>query len=896
MKKLNPRQWHKRALFVATSAFVLSATVPATTAQTSEMDEARAGVSVPQGDLSDSLFALSTQLGVTIVAPNELVDGLAAPAIDGQMSAEQALAELLSGSGLVAETSNGSGYTIVEATPKTDAQPASPAATTSQPTVSEPEDEERVENTIIVTGTKLGLSLQETVDSVELLTAERLENDAVFQLSDAIARTPNASVIGGAITNINIRGINRNGTGGAGQGQAINIFLDGTPLSANAILSSDSIWDVNQVEILRGSQSILQGRNSIAGAVVLTANDPSYDWEGAGRVRLGEFGERQYSAVVSGPIIKDQVAFRLSGDFDQTDGIITNAISGEDDNNQDNLTLRGKLLLEPEALKDLRVELTMEYTESELARVTPSVVGGEGPAGEGNLSPARIQRLASFDPNERLTFSDFAVAADIETKKFIGDVTYDFTDNLSLDFVGTYEKTDRINNNFLIEQNPFGDVGTFSETESEIYSGDIRLNFDFDKLTGLIGGYYFDSETAGDTSATQLIPTSPFPIDPEGSILTFTGTTSDKTENTALYTAWRYSPTEKWDFDAGLRYDEETFSAQNVVNGFFVAPDTCSLTVPGAAFGLPFPVITISCTQGVGLLVPPSNPIEADSFDVLLPSGALTYNIDEDKSVFVGARRGYRAGGTFIAQSLQDASNIFNVLTFDPEFLDTFEAGWRSQWLDGRLTFNGTAYYSQYKDQQVRFTDEFGFTITDNAGETTLFGLELSFDYSASDNWDIYGSLALKDTEFDEFLFQEDDPDTAIDETIDLAGNELDRAENVSFTLGTSYVHDNGLFGSAAVSYKSSYFSDIFNLDESVLPGGLTEKIDGAAVVNGRIGYRWDGGNISLVGQNLFDEDTPEIVNFASSGILNGSAGLGNEASATVRQPRTVSVVLSVEF
>ena len=887
--------WHKRALVAATSAIVLSAMVPAAIAQVNDPEPSIERVSTPAGSLGDALFALSTQRGVTIVAPSELVDGIAVPALEGQMSTEQALAELLSGSGLVATNSNGSGYTIVEAAPDGSSARV-PQPITNPAAVSEPEDEKRVEDTIIVTGTKLGLNLQETVDSVELLTAERLENDVIFELSDAIARTPNASVIGGAITNINIRGINRNGTGGAGQGQAINIFLDGTPLSANALLGSDSIWDVSQVEILRGSQSILQGRNSIAGAVVLTANDPTYEWEGAGRVRVGEFGEQQYSAVISGPIIKDQLAFRLSGDFDETDGIITSGISGEDDNKQDNLTLRGKLLAEPDALKNLRVELTLEYTESDLARITPGVVSGEGPAGEGNLSPERIQRLASFDPNERVTFSDFSVAADIETKKLIGDVTYDFTDNISLDFIGTYEKTDRTNDNFLIEENPFGDVGTFSETEAEIYSADIRLNFEFDKLTGLIGGYYFDSDTNGNTAAGQLIPTNIFPIDPEGSILTFTGTTSNKTENMALYTAWRFSPNEKWDFDAGLRFDDERFSVQNVVNGFFVTPDTCTATVPGVVFGLPIPFITISCADGIEFLVPPSNPIEADNFEVLLPSAAITYNINDDVSVFIGARRGYRAGGTFIAQSLQDASNVFNVQSFDPEFLNTFEAGWRSQWLDGQLTFNGTAYYSEYQDQQVRFTDELGFSITDNAGETTLYGLELSFDYRASDNWDVYGSLALKETEFDEFLFQEDDPDTALDETIDLTGNELDRAENVSFTLGTSYTHDNGLFGSAAVSYKSSYFSDIFNLDDNILPGGLTEKIDAAAVVNGRIGYRWDGGDISIVGQNLFDEDTPEIVNFASSGFLNGSSGLSTETSATVRQPRTLSVVLSVEF
>ncbi|MEM9054754.1 MAG: TonB-dependent receptor [Pseudomonadota bacterium] len=884
-----------KGALAAASFIVLAAAAPSVIAQTADAPETSVSLIVPAGPLSDTLFALSEQFGVTIVAPNELVSGKTAPAINGALSAEAAIAEALDGSGLSVTAIGNNSYTLVEAPVRN--APSQPTARPSTPTA-EPVDDERVEEKIIITGSKLGFSLQETTNSVELLTSDRLEQDSVFDLSDAIARTPNASVIGGVLSGINIRGINRNGTGGAGQGQAINIYLDGAPLSGDAILGNDSVWDLKQIEVLRGSQSILQGRNALAGAVVVETRDPTYVWEGAARARVGEFGERQYAGVLSGPLIADQIAFRLSAEFDEADGIVTDGNSGENDGAKENITLRGKLLVEPKALEDLSAVLTVEYTESDFGRVSPFVLSPGGPDGESNLAPERIARLAAFDPTERVSFPIFPVFSDIETLKLIGDVTYDFTDNISLELIGTYEDLDRDDTNFRREPNRFGDVGTQTLAGGETISADARLKFDYDKLTGLVGAYYFDTERTFDQSATNIIADAvPFLIDPADSIITFTGNGASQTDSVSIYTSWRYEPNEDWTFDFGLRYDDESFETRNEITGFTITPDTCTGTAPGFVFNVPLPFVTVPCSAGAELLRPPSNPVESDDFTVFLPSAAVTYNINEDFSVFVGARQGYRAGGTFVARSLQNVDNIFEVIAFDPEFLDTFEAGWRSQWLDRRLTFNGTAYYSQYRDQQVSFTDEEGFSRTTNAGETSLYGIEVSFDYEASENWDIYGSLALKDTEFDTFLFREDDPSTpTVNEELDLAGNELDRAENVSFTLGSSYIHESGVFGSASLSYKSEYWSDIFNLGIDDLDGGLTERIDAAAILNARIGYRYNNAVLSLIVQNLTDEDSPEQVNYAGAGILNGTAGYSNQAGVTIRQPRTVSVSLDVAF
>ena len=763
------------------------------------------------------------------------------------------------------------------------------------------EDEKEVEKVIVV-GSKLAFGLQETVDSVEVLTQERLQNDGVFELSDALARTPNVSIIGGDLNSISIRGISRNGTGGAGPGEAINIFVDGAPLSLLALTgSADVLWDVGQVEVLRGSQSILQGRNAIAGAVVLTTNDPTYEWEGSGRVILGEFGERRYSGVISGPLIDNQLAFRLSADYSESNGFVINDNTGQSDNRADSLALRGKLLIEPSIIEDLRAELIFEHTTRDSLRISPLIVGVLAPDDEDDFSLERIARLQSLDPTNPTSFSLFQPSAEVETNRVITDIRYDFTGNIFVNFIGTYEQADAISNSTELRDNPFSDVGTFADREGETYSADLRVNFDYEKLAGVIGLYYFETDSVSNAITADVITdVFSFPIDPFESVFSFDSTSFQETDNKALYTSWRYEPNDKWIIDFGFRLDEEEFSNQSIVNDTIaILPDTCTVTIPLVFLGIPLPgAQTVPCEQAAGVLQAnlPDDEFVSNSFGVFLPSAAVTYRITDEHSVFVGARRGYRAGGVALAGSIEDLASAVSLIEFDPEFLNTIEAGWRTLWLDDRLTFNGAFYFSEYEDQQVSFTDDTGLGITTNAGRTILYGVEMSFDYNVTENLEIYGSLALKDTEFTDFILVADNPDTPEDETTDLTGNELDEAENLSFTLGAVYNHPNGFFASAAVSYKSSYFTDIFNLDANILPGGLTEEIDAAAVVNTTLGYRADNWTVSAVVQNLFDEDTPESANFAGPGILNGTDGLTTTGSFTVRPPRTVSLILAYDF
>ena len=134
---------------------------------------------------------------------------------------------------------------------------------------------------IIIQFTKQELTLQEVDASVELFTNERLDAERIIDINDLLIRIPNVSGEGNS-SSINIRGISRRGVG---RGVSSNIYLDGSPLSGTALgRGVTSLWDTQQVEVLRGSQSSIQGRNALAGAIVVTSADPTYNPEG--KVRL----------------------------------------------------------------------------------------------------------------------------------------------------------------------------------------------------------------------------------------------------------------------------------------------------------------------------------------------------------------------------------------------------------------------------------------------------------------------------------------------------------------------------------------------------------------------------------------------------------------------------------
>ncbi|HWM70355.1 MAG TPA: TonB-dependent receptor [Steroidobacteraceae bacterium] len=247
-------------------------------------------------------------------------------------------------------------------------------AAAAQVAASVPNDTQDSLSTVIVTGEKSGRSLLDTATSVSVLSSRDLERRAGLNTTrDLLEYTPNISLVGTGNQAPTIRGVD--GTGAAkgadafyaGSRPRLNVQIDGRPASYNEITFGDSaLWDVDHVEILRGAQSTLQGRNAIAGTLITKTKDPTFDFENTLRVAFGNFEHRRYSGMVSGPVMDDSVAFRIAADY-LTKHTFVDGYEGfptvKDPGDFSALNVRGKLLVQPSSIEGLRSLITVNHSD-----------------------------------------------------------------------------------------------------------------------------------------------------------------------------------------------------------------------------------------------------------------------------------------------------------------------------------------------------------------------------------------------------------------------------------------------------------------------------------------------------------------------------------------------------
>lgn len=230
----------------------------------------------------------------------------------------------------------------------------------------------RLEN-IVVTAEKQGRSQHETATSTTVLDAQSLDERGFVDSRDVLGDLVNVTGLGQGNLAPTVRGVD--GTGAAlgvdaffaGSRPRLNVTLDGRPASYNEIVFGDnSLWDVQQVEFLRGPQSLLQGRNAIAGTLAIKTRDPSFEREAGVRVIGGDGDRREGAFYLSGPLIGDELAFRLAGGIQQRESYLDFApYPGVSDPGEfETRTLRAKLLWKPSALPDFRALLTFQLADA----------------------------------------------------------------------------------------------------------------------------------------------------------------------------------------------------------------------------------------------------------------------------------------------------------------------------------------------------------------------------------------------------------------------------------------------------------------------------------------------------------------------------------------------------
>lgn len=670
---------------------------------------------------------------------------------------------------------------------------------------------------ITVTGEKTDRSLQDTVSSVGVITAEDIEDGNMVDFNDVFDRLVNVSTAFGG-DGFSIRGIN-NGTIAGGHTTSsglASMYLDGVFVAKHGIQAGQKqLWDIEQVEVFRGPQSTVQGRNALAGTVVVRSKDPSFDWTADARLLYDDLESMGASAAFGGPLIKDELAFRIAVDYQNSDGFVENPTRDDDDYaDSKNKLIRGKLLYEPMALPGFSALLTLSLSENESG---DDAVATRDPAG--NL----------IDPFKRKNFSNIDGFENSDQSIFALNLTYEMSPGLRLESVTAYNRNEYERQDDDDQTPDGGDNMRTRENDTNTFSQEFRLHFEQDRWRGLAGAYYFDQDAddvsrfvgAVDLASVGVPPvllpfyTNPFPTSRDAYF-------DVGVRNWALFTDMEFSMTEQLSVHGGLRYDNEIhdYTNKQQINLLADLPDPGSAPPPLQGF-------IGAVNERIILLTTPIDTASETEFSVFLPKLGATYNWNDDVSTSFTVQRGYRAGGADLS--------LGPLNEYDPEHTTNYELAWRSLWLEDRVSFNANVFYTDWVDQQVRVEVVPGIFNTQNAGESELYGAEMELNVNPQAGLDIFAGIGYVQTEFMEFT----------DNNQDYSGNNFVYAPEWTASAGLTKRWDSGWMLSADVNYQDESYGDPAN----------TQVLDSRTVVNAQLAYEFNNFSVSLFARNLLDEE-----------------------------------------
>lgn len=737
---------------------------------------------------------------------------------------------------------------------------------------------------VIVFGQKIERSLQDTPASIAVIDSLSLDQKELGNLAEAVLEAPNVHAYANGF---NIRGIDTNNVSGAGNGGLATVYLDNSPLNDRLTTNGVSTWDISQVEVLRGPQSTLQGRNALAGSIIMTSTKPSQEWEAKYRLEIGEEGQQEAAVAFGGGLIEDELAFRISLEDQSFDGFNRNIVRNEYSDSRDDKLYRAKFLYTPSALPDFSAQLNVTHTETNRGTdLVNTPTNGENPYDH---------RIVTNNDPQRLNYEGDIIALDLG---------YDINDELSLSIISTHSEIESSWDDYDDDNGPIaGGTRYYSET-NKTKSHEVRLNFNYENFKGVLGAYYFDSEVPAnwggisrislasvglsapilqsrfglDSNTANFVVAQYAPLDPAQ--LRQLNSSYTQTQSKALFADATYTINEQWDIFAGIRWDKEEYESEDSTNleianaEFFPDPSVYPAPLNQLIAGINAQLRNTAAQAST------DSPLTGDSFSEVLPKIGASYRINEDVTASLTLQKGYRSGGVGV-NTVRGSS-----YQYDPETTDNIELSLRSVWLDGDLIVNANAFYLDWKDQQVsvqRSTNTFDTEIV-NAGSSEVKGFELETTYTPNTQWQFTAGVGLAKTEFKEFnVVIPTEGETIVR---DLSGRNFANAPEWTANAGVRYTADNGIFANLNVNYADSTADVVDPFASGLNPGddGFDPQNDARTLVNMRIGYEWEKVGVYLVAKNLLDKEYLEGAAFGQGRrVVRHELGDPRQLSLVVR-------------
>lgn len=583
---------------------------------------------------------------------------------------------------------------------------------------------------VTVTARKREETLQDVPVAVTAFTSEALDRLNVKDLSDLDAQVPNLTVYAARGSNSTLTAYIR----GVGQSDplwgvdpGVGLYMDDVYIARpqGALLD---VFDVERVEVLRGPQGTLYGKNTIGGAIKYISRGLRSDFNGYGSVTLGSYGQRDFKGAVGGGLGgSEYLRGRVSVASLNNDGFGENILTGDPVSNKDIMAYR--LSLGAYVTDDFDLQLAIDRVRDD-----------SGVRGARMLSPNRFDTI--FTP---ATGPFLPMDSRYDVRNGMPNVNHTTltgasatanwraSDSLVLKYVLAKRESDTETNiDFDVTPDKITDVKAFYNDEQ--VTNELQAAYDAGgRSRGVMGLYFFDGFAGGQVLNNFFN-------------LAF-GDTQGKvfTRSVAAYADWTFDLGEQLSLSAGVRWTDEDKRAV-VLNRSYSGPDFTRVTAT------------------------PANFDKTVNFTNLSPKISLDYKLTPDILLYGLASRGFKSGGYNIRANATAVPR--SAEPFNDEQVDSFEVGSKMALLESRLFLNVAAFHNKYEDMQLSvFTELPGggfFGDFTNAGKGTVQGLEIEYQFLPSANWAITGNVAWLDARYDEFMFF----DPSVGRTVNIADEE----------------------------------------------------------------------------------------------------------------------------